>query len=420
LLSPDKKKEKLANINTKITDFDNAITAKLFDTEIQEAKALIASMKAEKKDITLLQQALQKFYTLRDKRLKILRRIKKEAEELKRLIETDDLWREAEELKHKDAVLFFQITEEKYFRVAAGEVINIVATEKAKRTATPTPGTSTSSTSTSPTTTTATPSTTKTSPTHEWFSTTWVLSDNEKKVLAAADIHQDSYMNIITELQKSPDVPYGFDIKKHPKEAAFFRAKLEDGSAKWAIVWDVLYIQNLRPIDGKWLSKPVSSQSFIDSIHAQHQKAGPGASMRISHRNQKERTWSFVERKNKWTTPVAAPATAPATTPASTPASTPVAAPIAIVQSTEAVNIAKNSAAFTALPIEVQNALTNLAMSVEVKLGKREATLLDAVLKKNLDAYNYAKKNNSFTFVGIKNNDDTRHGKKPDGSGMIS
>ena len=90
------------------------------------------------------------------------------------------------------------------------------------------------------------------------------------------------------------------------------------------------------------------------------------------------------------------------------------------MQSTEAVNIAKNSAAFTALPIEVQNALTNLAMSVEVKLGKREATLLDAVLKKNLDAYNYAKKNNSFTFVGIKNNDDTRHGKKPDGSGMIS
>ena len=64
-------------------------------------------------------------------------------------------------------MLFFQITEEKYFRVAAGEVINIVATEKAKRTATPTPGTSTSSTSTSPTTTTATPSTTKTSPTHE-------------------------------------------------------------------------------------------------------------------------------------------------------------------------------------------------------------------------------------------------------------
>ena len=51
-------------------------------------------------------------------------------------------------------------------------------------------------------------------------------------MLAAADIHQDSYMNIITELQKSPDVPYGFDIKKHPKEAAFFRAKLEDGSAK--------------------------------------------------------------------------------------------------------------------------------------------------------------------------------------------
>jgi hypothetical protein len=51
-------------------------------------------------------------------------------------------------------------------------------------------------------------------------------------VLATAGIHQDSYMNIITELQTSPDVPYGFDMTEHPNDAAFFRAKLEDGSAK--------------------------------------------------------------------------------------------------------------------------------------------------------------------------------------------